>query len=381
MKANALPLNGLIVLEFCQYLSGPSAGLRLADLGARVIKIESPGGDACRKLAIKNLWVEEGDSLLFHTINRNKESYIANLKDAEDVSAVKKLIGQADVMIHNFRPGVMQKLGLDYQVVSRINQRLIYTEISGYGHQGPWSKRPGQDLLLQAKSGLMYTSGDRDDPPVPFGLAIGDILCGAQAVQGILAALIRRAKSGKGALLQLSLLESLLDFQFELLTTYYASGQLPVRSLTHNGHALLGAPYGLHQTRDGFIAIAMVNIRKLAEVISCQELGEFSQEDVFEKRDQIKAILARHLKNETSSVWLEKLHAQDQWAMELYDWGRLVESKGYQALKMDQSIGAAKEIRTTRCPIRINGQILAHDRPAPGLGAHTDRITAEFGLK
>jgi len=137
-----LPLQGLVVLEFSQYLSGPSAGLRLADLGARVIKIERPiTGEAGRKLAIKNLWVGD-DSLLFHTINRNKQSITANLKSEEDIALLKKLIAKADVLIHNFRPGIMEKLGLDYVSLQSVNPRLVYGEISGYGKVGPWKTNP-----------------------------------------------------------------------------------------------------------------------------------------------------------------------------------------------------------------------------------------------
>src|SRR4051812_47852939 len=151
-----LPLKGLTVLEFSQYLSGPSAGLRLADLGARVIKIERPvSGDACRKLAIKDLWVDDS-SLLFHTINRNKESYCADLRNANDLEDLKKIIAKADVMIHNFRPGVMKKCGLDFDSVRSINNGLVYAEISGYGKQGPWKDKAGQDLLLQSMTGLAY---------------------------------------------------------------------------------------------------------------------------------------------------------------------------------------------------------------------------------
>ena len=170
---NNLPLEGLVVLEFSQYLSGPSAGLRLADLGARVIKIERPGsGDACRQLAIKNLWAEDGSSLLFHTINRNKESFTANLKDPNDLALVKQLIEKANVVTHNFRPGIMEKAGLSYAEVTAINPQIIYAEISGYGTEGPWKALPGQDLLLQAISGLAYTTGNEDDLPVPFGIAM-----------------------------------------------------------------------------------------------------------------------------------------------------------------------------------------------------------------
>src|ERR1019366_3352494 len=199
-----LPLKGITILEFSQYLSGPCAGLRLADLGARVIKIERPGnGDSGRQLSIKNLWVDES-SLLFHTINRNKESVAADLKNPDDMAFVKQLITKADVMTHNFPPGVMENWELDYTSVKKINPDIIYTEISGYGKKGPWSHKPGQDLLTQAISGLAYSTGNKDDNPLPFGLGIGDYLCGNQAVQAILAALIRRHKTGRGALLELS---------------------------------------------------------------------------------------------------------------------------------------------------------------------------------
>ncbi|HYH57008.1 MAG TPA: CaiB/BaiF CoA-transferase family protein, partial [Anseongella sp.] len=208
------PLENLLMLEFCQYMSGPSAGLRLADLGARVIKIERPGqGEGGRKLAIKNLFAGE-DSILFHTINRNKESYTADLKDPADLERVRKMIARADIMTHNFRPGIMEKLGLDYPAMKRINPRLVYGVVSGYGNKGPWAAKPGQDLLVQALSGLTWLSGDRDGAPTPFGLSVADILCGAHLAQGLLAALVRRGKTNAGALVEVSLLESVLDLQF-----------------------------------------------------------------------------------------------------------------------------------------------------------------------
>ena len=292
---NALPLRGLTVLEFSQYLSGPSAGLRLADLGARVIKIERPGvGDACRRLSIKNLWID-GDSLLFHTINRNKESITADLKSPEDRIILEKLIARADVLTHNFRPGVMEAVRLDYAAVRAINPRIIYGEISGFGKLGPWKDRPGQDLLLQSMSGLAYTTGNEYDQPMPFGLSIADSLCGAQLVQGILAALVRRQRTGEGALVEISMMESLLDLQFEFLTTYHSTGKLPERSRLSNGNPLLSAPYGIYATADGFIAIAMVNIPQLAQAIGSEALMAFSQDEAFSRRDEIKEILSGHL--------------------------------------------------------------------------------------
>jgi CoA:oxalate CoA-transferase len=375
-----LPLQGLVVLEFSQYLSGPSAGLRLADLGARVIKIERPAtGDAGRKLAIKNLWVDDS-SLLFHTINRNKESFTANVKDEVDLAILKKLIKKADVLIHNFRPGVMKKTGLDYDSVKQINPRLIYAEISGYGKEGPWKGKPGQDLLLQSMTGLTYTTGNGNNTPVPFGLAIGDILSGAQMVQGILAALIRRQKKGVGALIEISLMESLLDFQFELLTTYYASNKQPERSYSNNGHSLLSAPYGVYKTADGYIALAMMDIQALAKAIHCKELGKFLNGQAFAERDAIKAILAQHLLTKASDYWMKSLQQEGLWAMEVFDWEKMMNHEAYQCLQMEQTLNVEdKEIITTRCPIRINGERLYSDKPAPKLGEDNGRVMEELG--
>jgi CoA:oxalate CoA-transferase len=376
-----LPLKGLVILEFSQYLSGPSAGLRLADLGARVIKIERPGaGDAGRKLAIKNLWVDDS-SLLFHTVNRNKESFTANLKDAGELEIVKKLIAKADVMIHNFRPGVMQKTGLDYAAVSAINPRIIYAEISGYGKTGPWKNKPGQDLLLQSMTGLAYTTGNGNNGPVPFGIAIADILSGAQLAQGIMAALIRRQKKGIGALVEVSLMESLLDFQFELLTTYYASEQQPERSHNNNGHPLLSAPYGIYETANGYMALAMMDIQLLAKAIDCKVLEEFSKEEAFARRDEIKAVLSGHLSFRSTDYWLTRLQREGLWAMEVFDWEKMMNHDAYKCLKMEQALHAGgKEIITTRCPIRINGERLYSDRPAPKLGEHNEKVMKELEL-
>lgn len=372
----ALPLKGLIVLEFSQYLSGPSAGLRLADMGARVIKIERPqGGDACRKLSIKNLWVDDS-SLLFHTINRNKESFTADLKNADDLAIVKQLIQRADVLTHNFRPGIMEKVGLDYLSVKAINPRLIYASITGYGQEGPWRSKPGQDLLVQSMSGLTYTSGNKSDNPTAFGISIADILCGAQLVQGILATLIRRHKTGKGALVEASLMESTLDMQFELMTTYYASNTMPERSEASNGNPLLGAPYGIYKTKDGHIAVAMVKIQYLAQAIECDTLKQYKQEDSFLHRDTIKSIIADHLLTHTTEYWLAAFQKMDLWAMDVLDWQRMTAHDGYKSIEMEQEIIAAngKKITTTRCPIRINRERLLSERPAPKLGEHTAYI-------
>jgi crotonobetainyl-CoA:carnitine CoA-transferase CaiB-like acyl-CoA transferase len=208
------PLEGILVLDLSQFLAGPSASLRLADLGARVIKIERPDtGDLCRHLYISNLELD-GDSTLFHSINRNKESFAADLKSEEGRASLRTLLKHADVMIHNFRPGVIEKLGFCYEDVVHLNPRIVYGEVSGYGKTGPWRNKPGQDLLVQALAGLPWLNGNVDHPPVPVGIAVADLFAGAHLAQGILAGLVRRGVTGHGAKVEVSLLESILDFQF-----------------------------------------------------------------------------------------------------------------------------------------------------------------------
>ncbi|HZI68180.1 MAG TPA: CoA transferase, partial [Hanamia sp.] len=203
-------LEDIMVLDFSQFLSGPSAGLRLADMGARVIKIEKPvSGDICRELYVSDVMIE-GESTIFHAINRNKESYAADLKNEEDLKKIKLLIAKADVMLHNFRPGVMERLGLDYETVRLINPSIIYAEVSGYGNEEEWKYLPGQDLLLQSVSGLTWLSNNNNDLPTPMGVSVVDILAGAHIAQGILATLYQRAITGEGALVQVSMFESIL---------------------------------------------------------------------------------------------------------------------------------------------------------------------------
>jgi CoA:oxalate CoA-transferase len=378
------PLEGLLVLDFSQFLSGPSASLRLADLGARVIKIERPeGGDLCRHLYISNLELD-GDSTLFHSINRNKQSFAADLKSEDDRKRIRELLRKADVLIQNFRPGVIERLGFDYGAVSQFNPRLVYGEITGYGKAGPWAGKPGQDLLVQSLSGLTWLNGNADQAPVPFGLAVADLFAGAHLVQGILACLVRRGITGIGGKVEVSLLESTLDFQFEVLTTYLNDGgQPPRRSAINNAHAYLGAPYGIYSTADGYLAIAMGSVTRLGQLLSCPELLAYSDpKSLFDRRDEIKGILAAHLKTQPTQHWLSILEAADVWCSDVYTWRDLFQHDGFQSLDMIQEVTRGDNVKllTTRCPIRIDGEKLKTPAGAPRLGEHTAQVAAEFSL-
>jgi crotonobetainyl-CoA:carnitine CoA-transferase CaiB-like acyl-CoA transferase len=383
-----LPLKGFTVLEFSQYMAGPYAGLRLADLGARVIKIERPVyGDACRQLVTKNMKAGD-DSVLFHTVNRNKESFQANLKDPNDIELIKKLLPQVDVITHNFRPGIMQRLGLDYETVRVINPKLIYAEVSGYGDKGPWKSKPGQDLLAQSMSGLTWLSGNGSDDPIPFGAAVADMVCGSNLAQAIMAALLRRRKTGQGAKVEVSLMESILDFQFEGLTAYLNADSnphstLPKRSDVANAHAYLGAPYGIYATKDSYIAIAMGSIETLSELLELPELLSFADNNrYYVERNAAKTLIAEHLITQTTDHWLRKLEAQEYWCSNVLTYNQLVETEGYKALEMEMTITRNEDISllTTRCPIRLNGNKIYHPNAAPILGQDTASISKEFSL-
>jgi crotonobetainyl-CoA:carnitine CoA-transferase CaiB-like acyl-CoA transferase len=378
------PLEGIVVIDFSQFLSGPSATLRLADLGARVIKIERPdGGDICRSLYISNLEMD-GDSTLFHSINRNKQSFSANLKEEADIEIIKKLIAKADVVIQNFRPGVMERLGLDYESVCEINPQIIYGEITGYGAEGPWRDAPGQDLLVQSLSGMAWLNGDKDQNPVPFGLSIVDMMTGAHLVQGVLACLLQRSISGKGGKVEVSLLESILDFQFEVLTTYLQDGnELPVRSAINGAHAYLSAPYGIYACSDGYLALAMGSIPKLGELLDCPALGSYTNPESWSnQRDEIKAILVDHLKTKKTSEWLSVLEPADIWCAEVLTWNQLVQHEGFKVLQMTQEVFRenGKGLITTRCPIRIDGEILTSTVGSPRIGEHNEKILKDMGV-
>lgn len=366
------PLENILVIDFSQFLSGPSGSLRLADLGARVIKIERPeSGDISRHLYISNVEMN-GDSSVFHAINRNKESYVANLKISKDRDEIWELIKQADVVMHNFRPGAMKKLGYDYDSVKKIKPDIIYGEISGYGNEGPWKDNPGQDLLVQALSGVCQLSGNGDKGPVPMGISVVDILAGAHLVQGVLACLVRKGMTGEGGWVQVSMMESACDLQFESITTFYADGGQPTqRSLQNNANAYIAAPYGIYKTKDGYLALAMSSIPRLGELIGCKELLHYTDPKTwFTFREDIKEILAEYLKHKNTDYWLSILEPADIWCAEVLSWDKLMMHEGFQALNMIQTVTMSDgyTFKTTRCPIEIDHQILFSKKGTPKLG-------------
>lgn len=368
------PLDGLVVLEFSEGCSGSSASLRLADFGARVIKIESTYSEPDLNR----------DEQVFsdNALNRNKESYVINFASEHPLRRLKKLVKQADIIIDGLSTEKRNPLGLDYQQVRELNPAIVYGKITGYGTEGPFQTIPPQDILVQAVSGLPWLNGHADQEPVPFPLEVAHLFAGAQLVQGILACLLRRRRTNLGGYVEVSLLEALIDLQFEVLSTHLNDGRLPPRrSKVNNAHAYLGAPYGIYETANGYLALAMGAIPRLGELLQCHRLLAYSDEKLwFEKRDEIKGILVSHLKTRTTKEWLAILEAADYWCAEVQGWEQLIKHEGFKTLDMILQTKGANGIKTVRSPISFNGSRFTAETGAPEKGAHNSKIEHEFKL-
>jgi crotonobetainyl-CoA:carnitine CoA-transferase CaiB-like acyl-CoA transferase len=382
-----LPLDGILVLDFSQFLAGPVSAMRLADLGARVIKIERPGtGDIGRTLAFAGLEAD-GDTLSFHIMNRNKESFAADLKNSEGLKEVWELVKRADVIIQNFRPGVIERLGLGYEDVKKVNPKIIYASATGYGAEGPFKDRPGQDLLAQSISGLPWLNGRAGDPPIPVGLAVADIFTSTHLASGVIALLLRRERTGQGGLVESSLLESMLDLQFELLSANLFDPEVIVkRGAGNSAHAFLPAPYGLYQTSSGYLAIAMTPIPALGALLGV-DLSQYEDpKSWWNHQEEIMKALSAQLATNTTDYWLSILDAADIWCAPVLTLPELVTHEGFKAIDMVQETtrtgndGSTVSIPTTRSPVRIDGKTIKHRKGAPHVGEDTEKIRKEFGI-
>ena len=387
LEKSELPLNGTLVLDFSQFLAGPVSAMRLADLGARVIKIERPGvGDIGRTLAFAGL-EKDGDTLSFHIMNRNKESYAADLKNSEGLRQVWELVKKADVIIQNFRPGVIERLGLGYEDVKRVNPRVIYASATGYGAEGPFKDRPGQDLLAQSISGLPWLNGRAGDPPIPVGLAVADIFTSTHLASGVIALLLRRERTGQGGCVESSLLESMLDLQFELISANLFDPSVVVnRGAGNSAHAFLPAPYGLYETSDGYLAIAMTPIPELGKLLGV-DLNQYKDpKSWWSDQEIIMKTLSAALVTNTTAYWLNILDGADIWCAPVLTLPELISHEGFKAIDMVQETtrkgrdGLEVKIPTTRSPLRIDGKTIKNSSGAPHVGQDTEKIRREFGI-
>lgn len=373
-------LEGIKVISFTHFLQGPSAVQMLADTGADVIKIEPPGGAFERGWSGFDAFVE-GVSVFFLLANRNQRSISLDLRNEKAKEIVLRLVKEADVLIENYRPGVLKRLGFGYEDMSAINPRLVYCSCTGYGSSGPYLERPGQDLLLQAMSGITTLSGGADARPTPVGSAIVDQHAASLAAFGILAALQGRERTGKGALIESNLLNAALDLQIEPFIYYMNKGPLWERIDPPIGSRFHPAPYGVYQTSDGWIAISLTPPAQMAAALDHPPLAQFEPKDSMGKRDEIHQIVCEQVRRRTTAEWMAAFDANNIWYAPVNTYEQ-VEADPQVAhnkmiLKMDHP--EAGPVRVLAHPVRYDGEAPPVRRMPPRQGQHTSEVLAELG--
>jgi crotonobetainyl-CoA:carnitine CoA-transferase CaiB-like acyl-CoA transferase len=374
-------LRGVRVLSFTQFLLGPSGVQFLADLGADVIKIEPRGGAAWeRNWSGSNLFLN-GVSAFFLLAHRNQRSLALDLKHPAGPAVARRLIERADVLVQNFRPGVMARFGLDWESVRTLNPRLIYVSVSGYGESSPYRDRPGQDLLMQAFSGLAHVSGRADQPPTPVGTAVVDQHGATLLALGVLAALLERGRTGRGLHVEVSMLRAALDLQLEV-ATYFLNGARLEKSATPLASMFHPAPYGVYATRDGHLALSMTPLAELADALPLPELRAYATVAWnFEAREEVARLLEPLLRSRTTAEWLAWLVPQGVWAARVQTHAETFADPAVRAADAVEEIEhpVAGPVRLLRFPLEFSTGRATVRRPPPTAGEHTAEILREHG--
>ena len=369
------PLSGLLVADFSRILAGPYCTMLLGDLGAEVIKVEGPGGDDTRN------WVppvRDGVATYYLAINRNKRSVLLDFAVPEDLALARELAARADVLVQNFKPGGLARFGLDYDSLSRLNPRLIYASISGFG-SGGGASLPGYDLMVQAISGLMSLTGDPDGPPYRSGISVFDVLSGLNATIGILAALEHRHRTGRGQHIEVSLMSSALSGMVNQTSAYVAGGVVPFRM--GNSHPSL-TPYEPLPTADGELIVTSGNdaqFRRLCDALGVPELADdprFRQnKDRTAHREELRELLSERLRRRPKMEWFRELIAAGVpcGPINTVDGGIAFANE----IGLDPVVSAGegeKAMPTVRNPLRFSETAPRYDLPPPTLDEHGEEI-------
>jgi crotonobetainyl-CoA:carnitine CoA-transferase CaiB-like acyl-CoA transferase len=368
------PLGHVRVLDFTALVQGPMATQILGDLGADVIKFERPGGEWMRSWGILN-GRSHGEMDSFLAFNRNKRSVGVDLKDPAVRERILELAADADVVVENFRPGVMDRLRLGYDDFRAVNPRIIYASSSGYGQTGPYAKRPGQDLLIQALSGLMFLSGREGEPPTACGIGITDQYTALHIAIAVLAALTHRAETGVGQKIEVDLFSCTVAMQQQELTYYLNHGTLPERPKENLGSIWATAPFGIYATSNGHIAIAMTPCPVLAEALDLPWLAQFDDLDkMVESRAEIYATLSEHFLGDTTEAWIGLLLDHDVWCAPVQTYEELAKDGqvAHNGLFWDVPIGDGEAtFRTPGSPMTFSGTPASVRYGVPRAGQHT----------
>jgi len=384
MKSDGKPLailEGIRILGFTQFLLGPAGVQYLADLGADVIQIEPPGGGLFeRNYANGDLFLN-GVSTVFLCAHRNQRSLTLDLKHPEGKAVAKRLVAGADVLVQNFRPGVMARLGLSYEDVAALNPRLIYASCSGYGEASTYRDRPGQDLLMQAISGLASISGRAGQPPTATGAPVVDQHGAALLAMSVLAALFDRTRTGRGQKIEVTMLSAALDLQMEVVTNYLNGGHMQ-KSPTSLADMLHPGPYGIYETKDGYLALSLVPLSLLQEVFQLPELAPLATDRFnYPAREQIARVLELVMRTRSTAEWLEYLVPRGVWAAPILDYkGTFAEPAVREAnviLEVEHPV--AGRVRLLRFPLEFSSGRAECWRLPPMPGEHTQEILQELG--
>lgn len=375
------PLSGLVVADFTQLAQGPWATQMLGDMGADIIKIEPVKGDWMRHYAYGNLY-PKGESISFLSFNRNKRSIALNLKDPNGIEVAKKIIAKADILVENFRPGVMERLGLGYDEIKKTNPKLIYCSSSGYGSSGPYLHRAGQDLLAQSIAGGAALNGKKGEMPVVTAVGQADLLTSLFINQSILAAIFSRYKSGKGQKVEANLLNSVVGFHIQEITAFLHNHENPERSESGIPNPWLGAPYGLYNTSSGYIAIGMNSVQKLAQVIGLEKYAtnKYSSNNIIESRDQIRFDFDAVFRTKSTEDWLVILLEHDIWCSQVNSFDDMVKDPQIKHNEMIIEVDhpTIGKMKTTGFPVWFSDTPQKVYKPAPLLNEHEDEILKEF---
>lgn len=374
-------LEGIKVLSFTHFLQGPSAVQMLADIGADVVKIEPPQGAFERGWAGFDAF-QEGVSVFFLLGNRNQRAIQLDLRNEKAKDVVRRLVGEADVIVENYRPGVLAKLGFGYEDAKKINPRIVYCSCTGYGSSGPYQKRPGQDLLLQAMSGMAMLSGDGESAPTPVGSAIVDQHAAVLAAFGVLAALQQRERTGKGCMVESNLLNAALDLQIEPFTYFLNKGPLWKRSSPAMGSRFHPAPYGVYRTADGWIAISLTTTAKLAAAFDSPELAALDHpKDPVRKRDAVHKLVCKAVRARTTATVMQLFDQHDIWYAPVNDYEQVASDPqvAHNGVVTEIDHPQAGAVRLMAHPVRYDGRAPAVRRLPPRLGEHTREVLAEAG--
>jgi crotonobetainyl-CoA:carnitine CoA-transferase CaiB-like acyl-CoA transferase len=374
-------LSGYRVLDCSIAMAGPFAAQRLGDLGADVVKVEPVTGEWQRHTAAGGARGNKVN-VSFLSLNRNKRSLAVDLKDPDGKAVLLELVKTADVFLQNYRPGVAKRLGVDYETLSAINPRLIYVSISGYGEDGPYLHRPGQDLVLQGMSGAMLSAGREGEPPNAAGQYLVDGITAYTAFEGALAALLHRERTGEGQLVQVNMLDAITTIQMQELSVFTVGKKPQTRSAEPHAHVYIRAPYGAFATSDGFIIVAFPKLANLGQTIGEPSFLTMDDEvDTWEKRDEIFAKTRDRLKTKTSAEWLELLRAADIWCGPVYGYGDLVEDEQvkHNGTFVEYDHPTEGHVKTPGFPIKFSKTPSKVDRGAPVVGQHSRDVLLEAG--